>query len=389
MRQLGLPGNTSNQMISSLQLPDRSLTVVIVEASVCLAMNIISVCGNVLVCLAAFKNPKLRSTINLYIIALAASDLLCATVEMPLASAVLILGKWDFGVALCEIHGFVDGFVYYITPATMGLTALNRYTRIVKTDHYNKIFTPRKSKIWLSCVWLFIAFYLLVGRVTNWFTFQFNPGYAVCSVAFTKTENRIVHYCIVFGLFFLAPFAIAFFSYYRVFVKIRHHKNDVTLSLRNTNVIPAGRVSVQEINITRVLSYVAAGFLICWIPMWPLVFWKRFSPSTAPRIVQLIITLFFFLSSTINPFIYAATNSLFREEFRKLLCWWKMRETTSDTESSGGGVGRVGGGFVPLPSLDSANWRRTETGITATSFDASSQIVSSGVNASFELKILN
>ena len=362
---------------------------VIIEASACLAMNIISVCGNVLVCLAACKNPKLRSTINLYIIALAASDLLCATVEMPLASGVLIIGKWDFGAALCEIQGFVVGFVNYITPATMGLTTFNRYMRIVKTNDYNKIFNPRKSTIWLSCVWLSLAFYLLVGRVTNWFTFQFNTGYAVCSVAFTKTENRIIHYCIVFGLFFIVPFAIAFFSYYKVFLKIRQHKNDVTASLRNTNVIRAGRVSVQEINITRVLSYVAAGFLVCWIPMWVFVFWKRFSPDTAPRIVQLIIAFLFILSSTIKPFIYATTNSLFREEFRKLLCWWKMREITPDTESKGAEAGRVGGAFIAPPTLDNVKWPCAETGSAATSFDASSHIVSSAVCASFELEILN
>ena len=86
--------------MSSLELPNRGLIIVIIEASVCLLLNIISFLGNALVCLAVYKNPKLRSTINMYIIALAVSDLLCATLEMPLASAVLILGKWDFGMQI-------------------------------------------------------------------------------------------------------------------------------------------------------------------------------------------------------------------------------------------------------------------------------------------------
>ncbi|KAJ7394080.1 hypothetical protein OS493_003755 [Desmophyllum pertusum] len=99
-----------------------------------------SIIGNTLVCLAVYKNPKLQSTTNLYIIALAASDLLCATVEMPLASAVLITGRWDFSDALCELQGFVDAFVTYVTPATMGLTAFNRYMRIVKTPQLQENF---------------------------------------------------------------------------------------------------------------------------------------------------------------------------------------------------------------------------------------------------------
>ena len=257
--------------MTSLELQNRSLAEVIIEASICLTMNVVSIVGNVLVCLAVYKNPKLRSSTNLYIIALAASDLLCATVEMPSASAVLITGRWNFGDSVCQIQGFVDGFVVYSTPATMGLLAFNRYVRIVERNHYNKIFSPRKSKVWLSCVWLSLALYLLIARVTNWSTFEFNPGYAVCSVAFTTTESRIIHYCVVFGLFFLLPLAIGLFSYYKIFLKSRQHKVDVAVSLRNSKN-QAGRTSVQEINMSRTLAYVAGGFLLCWILMWALVF---------------------------------------------------------------------------------------------------------------------
>jgi len=179
----------------SLELPTRSLAVVIIEAGVCLSMNVISITGNLLIGLAVYKNPKLRSSINLYIIALAASDLLCATVEMPLTSVVLITGKWEFGDALCQLLGFVDVFVTYVTPATMGLMAFNRYMRIVKTNYYKKIFSRRKSKIWLCCVWLSLTFYLLISRVANWSTFEFTPGYADCSIAFTTSENRITFRC--------------------------------------------------------------------------------------------------------------------------------------------------------------------------------------------------
>ena len=317
----------------SLQLPDRRLEVVIIETIVCVAMNIISIMGNTLVCLAVYKNSKLRSTTNLYIFALAASDLLCATVEMPLASAVLITGKWDFSDALCEIQGFVDVFVTNVTPAIMGLTAFNRYMRIVKTHNYNKIFSPRRSKIWLSVVWISLALYVIVARVTNWNKFEFVPGYAVCSVVFTTMEKRITHYCVVWTLFLVLPISIAFFSYYKITKKVNQHKVDVAPSLELNATNRAGRgLSVQEIKLCRVLSYVVAGFLVCWVPMWLFIFWKRFSPDTAPRGIQLSAIFLLFLSSTINPFIYAATNRKFRDEFYKLLCWWKVRQLASEVD---------------------------------------------------------
>ena len=88
--------------MSNLELPSRSLPAVITEAIACVSLNITSIIGNSLVCIAAYRNPKLRSTTNLYIIiALAVSDLLCATIEMPLASSTLVIGRWDFGDVVC------------------------------------------------------------------------------------------------------------------------------------------------------------------------------------------------------------------------------------------------------------------------------------------------
>ena len=310
--------------MSSLELPDRSIAVVAIETSVCIALSVISILGNTLVCLAIYKNRKLRLTTNLFMIALAASDLLCATVEMPLASAVLITGRWDFSDALCELQAFVDVFTTYVTPAIMGLTAFNRYMRIVKTHHYNNIFSPQKSKIWLSGVWLSLALYLLVGRVTKWNRFQFIPGYAVCSVVFTTKERKGAHYLVVFGLFSLLPFFIACFSYYKVFAKLRLHKLQVVPSF-NTVTRRTGRmISTREINISRTLSYVAAGYLFCWIPLWVFAFCKRSFPEKTPRVVELLVTLMLFLSASINPFIYISTSQAFRREFSRLLCWWKV-----------------------------------------------------------------
>ena len=305
--------------MTSLELPNRSLAVIITEASVCLALNIISIIGNSLVCLAVYRNPNLRSTMNLYIIALAVSDLLCATVEMPLASAVLITGRWDFSDAICQIQGFIAAFAIYVTPATMGLTAFNRYMRIVKPNNYNKIFSPRRSKVWLSCLWVSLALYLLIGRVTSWIKINFIPGYALCAFVYPSNESRIVHYCIMVGLLFVLPFCIGFFSYYKIFFKTHQHQQNVAPSLQNTTNNGAGSSSVREVNISRVLFYVAAGFLFCWIPVWALGLWKRFSPETCPRIAELLVTFFFFLSASINPFIYTFTNGDFRREFRKLL----------------------------------------------------------------------
>ena len=228
------------------ELPSRSLPVVITEASVCIALCIVSIIGNSLVCIAAYRNSNLRSTTNLYIIALAVSDLLCGIVQMPLTSATLIIGRWVFGDALCQFEGFVSVFTYYVTPATLGLTALNRYMKIVKTSHYKKIFSPRRSKIWLSCLWLSFALYLLIVRVTNWIKIDFIQDYAVCSFDYPTSESQIFHYCITVGLLFVLPLCVGIFSYYKIFLKTNKHQRNVVSSLRNCTNITVVSNSLKE-----------------------------------------------------------------------------------------------------------------------------------------------
>ena len=62
-------------------------------------------------------------------------------------------------------------------------------------------------------------------------------------------------------------------------------------------------------------------FTLCWIPSWIITILTRFNIiSTMPRNVQLLCAFLLNLSNTINPFIYAGINPLFRREFRRIIC---------------------------------------------------------------------
>ena len=164
--------------------------------------------------------------------------------------------------------------------------------KIVKTSHYKKIFSSQRSKIWLSCLWLSLALYLLIVRVTNWIKIDFIRGYAVCSFDYPTRESQIVHYSITVGLLFVLPLCVGIFSYYKIFLKTDEHQHNVVSSLQNRSENGSVTNSVREIKLTRMLPLVAAGFLCCWIPMWVFVLWFRFSPETSSRITVLLAVFF-------------------------------------------------------------------------------------------------
>ena len=142
----------------------------------------------------------------------------------------------------------------------------------------------------------------------------------MCSFTYPSRESQIFHYCIAVGLLLVLPLSIGIFSYYKIFLKTNEHQHNVVSWPQNRTENGSVTNSLKEININRVLLYVATGFLCCWIPMWALIPWFRFSFETCPRIAALLATFLYYFNASINPFIYTFTNGAFRKQFQNLLC---------------------------------------------------------------------
>ncbi|XP_078383478.1 melatonin receptor type 1C-like [Oculina patagonica] len=295
-------------------LGSRSLALVILEGSSLVVLNIFSLIGNVLVCLSVYRNPRLRTSTNLYIIALAVSDLLSAVFVMPLAEVILFLGEWPFGDIICQLHAFISLFVIYVSPATMSLTAVNRYVRICRSSTiYKKIFSPRKSRFWLAFIWFCVACYIAIPRLANWQGFEFVPGYAQCSIKHLGENVKIIHYSVVITLFLALPLFATVICYAKVLKSMRQH--NMAFLRRNE-----ARITVQEIKLSRSLFIVVFTFMSCWIPLWIIVILRRFFITIyIPRNVELLCMFFLYISNTINPLIYSGMNSAFRSEFRRII----------------------------------------------------------------------
>ena len=307
-------------------LSTRSLALKIIEVSSLVILNVLSLTGNTLVCISVYKNVRLRTTTNLYIIALAVSDLLSAAFVMPLGTAVLIAGEWRFGVIICQLHAFFSLFVIYVSPVTMGLTAVNRYVRMCKSnEQYRRLFSASKSRALLAVVWTFVACYTLIPRLAGLQAYEFVPGYAQCSIAHLSEAGKMIHYGIVLTLFFLLPLISTVISYTKVAKMIRQHKTGASLAIQRRE--RSLSISAHEINVSKSLFTVVFAFMICWIPFWVIVILRRFRIVTKmPRNVELLCMFLLYFSNTINPFIYAGMNHLFKREFRKMIFCERRRK---------------------------------------------------------------
>lgn len=316
-------------------LHSRSLLLIVAEVSSLAILNVLSLIGNSLVCILIYKDSRLRTTTNLYITALAVSDLLSAIFVMPLGIGVLITSDWIFGEVMCELEAFFVCFVAYVSPVTMGLTAINRYFRICKSEQqYKKFFSPWKSRTWLACVWFVVALYAVVPKLAGLQNYAFVPGYGICALAFPSYAGKIINYCIVLSLFLAIPLAITMFSYTKVALVIRQHNSTSSSTTQNRG---NACITSREIRLSKSLFFVVFAFMMCWAPFWLIIISKRFRLVTKmPRNVQLFCLFLLYLSNTINPFIYAGMNPVFRREFRKILFCQRRRRIGLSTSTGAG-----------------------------------------------------
>ena len=336
----------------SNDLSSRSFSITVVEVTSLMIMNVLSLVGNTLILISAYTNKRLRTATNLYIIALALSDLISALIVMPLSTGVLISGKWIYGDAICQLHAFFSMFAIYVSSVTMGLTAVNRYTRMCKSDkQYKKWFTMKKSRTLMVFVWVFVACYIGIPRLLGLQRYDFVPGYGQCSLIHLSEVGKKIHYAIVIPLFFLTPLTATIFCYAKVAKMIRQHNTSASATLERRS---SARVTIQrqfsqrskfsahEIKLSKSLFAVVFAFMICWIPFWIIVFLRQFLlVSKMPRNVELFCMFLFYLCNTINPFIYAGMNPAFRREFRKILLCKRWRQLAVQSASTEGRLTRT------------------------------------------------
>ncbi|XP_008252079.4 alpha-2B adrenergic receptor [Oryctolagus cuniculus] len=126
-------------------------------AAVITFLILFTIFGNALVILAVLTSRSLRAPQNLFLVSLAAADILVATLIIPFSLANELLGYWYFRRTWCEVYLALD--VLFCTSSIVHLCAisLDRYWAVSRALEYNCKRTPRRIKCIILTVWLIAA----------------------------------------------------------------------------------------------------------------------------------------------------------------------------------------------------------------------------------------
>ena len=314
---------TEGQALLFQELQQRSLGLVVFESALMMFINILAFIGNMLVCWAVYRNQRLRTIPNIYVVTLAMSDALMAVLCMPMSVVLLITGEWPFSSAVCHFQGFFCFFCALYSLLLMTATAVNRYFRVVKPNLYRQRFKVKSTCISVVAMTLFAAFGAGLSSMAQWATFIVHYGKVICFMDFDTPYLDMAYMAYLDAVYIGIPIAIIMFAYYKIFRTIKEHNHEMSCKRQGTTL----PFNVEEVKITKALFAAVLGFILCWGPIAIIDMVDSFSAHklAIPRQVFILYIYLGFGSCSINPIIYGVMNRAFRAEFLRVLCFWRTK----------------------------------------------------------------
>ncbi|XP_074541231.1 opsin 8, group member b [Halichoeres trimaculatus] len=279
-----------------------------------LVIAVLSIVGNLLVIMMAFKRSSRLKPPELLSVNLALTDLGAAITMYPMAVASAWSHRWLGGDATCIYYGLA-GFFFGIA-SIMNLTILAIVRFIVSLN----LHSPREKISWktvkLLCLWIWL--YALIWAllpILGWGRYGPEPFGLSCSLAWAQMKEEGFSFVIsVFSLNLVAPSMIIICCYFGITINLFFtYKKSMNNSKRIPNIIKLHR------RLLSIAVLVSIGFIGCWAPYSFVSLWSIFrDSSTIPPEVSLLPCMFAKSSTVYNPLIYYLFSQSFKKEVKQM-----------------------------------------------------------------------
>lgn len=294
----------------------RTLMEVILQTITAALTTVASLIGNSLVCVAFYRNSRLRTVTNVYVLSLAIADLTVASLVYPFSTIASGFRRWPFSHNFCQFSGFLVYYWAQVSLCVLALTSINRYFCVVKPHWYATFFTRKKTALSIFSVWIFLFIFYLTFTFTFPVVAGWDPyGFHCRGMSLKQYKDRIMY--VFYASFFTVSMSMVLFGYGSVYRVVRHHNAFIIPSLHASS--SRATIRAQDIKASRLLFAAVLGFFVCWTPLC-VSFLLRFGfDISIPVVAQSLCAMFTTFSAWINPVIYGALNPAMRKEFRNIL----------------------------------------------------------------------
>ncbi|XP_048587236.1 tyramine receptor Ser-2 isoform X3 [Nematostella vectensis] len=291
-----------------------------------IAVMCVAVIGNAIVIVTIVRNTSLRRvTTNLFILSLAFSDLLTASLAMPFDLEALAGSlPWKHGHVICDIWATM----YLIAVPTSILTLLAVAVERFKTlkDPLNKFreshsVTHRRAIIAIFTLWGYSIMFAVVPLI-GWRRSDVSVIDGQCIFNITHVYSALSSV-----VNFLLPVILTAYLYVRIFM-IAHRHAPGAATQQNTD----HKAMYRNIRAARTVAVIVFAFFLCWAPFTVLSVTMATCYTCTHAVSSELFSALLLLgytNSALNPFLYSFKDKRFRVTCVRMLRSLRSRKQPS------------------------------------------------------------
>ncbi|KAG8447119.1 hypothetical protein GDO86_014538 [Hymenochirus boettgeri] len=263
--------------------------------------GLLSLSGNSMLLLVAYRRRSILKPAESFIVNLSISDLGMTGTLFPLAIPSLFAHRWMFSHVTCKYYAFC-GVLFGLCSLT-NLTVLSAVCCLkVCYPAYGNKFSSSHSRILLLCIWAY-AIVFATAPLAEWGKYGPEPYGTACCIDWVASHQEIKAMSYTVSLFvfcYFIPCTIILISYSLIFVTVKGARKAVQQHLSSQ----AKGSSVHSL-IMKLSIAVCIGFLLAWTPYAIMAMWAAFGePSKIPSLVFALAAAFAKSSTLYNPMVY-------------------------------------------------------------------------------------
>ena len=282
--------------------------------------SVASFIGNILIILCVCKTPTLRNSINLFIVNMAISDLLCIFVSSPLfrIRSLANVGSTT-GILLCRIFNPARFLAHFVSLASLVLISVDRYIAVVKPLHTKKITTRMRAALALL-TWLLGGVILIpLGYYSRYPTTR---NVIFCSPVWTNGTVKM-YGRVMSTVCYFVPLTLITTLHSSILKTLKRRQRPGNDLQGQANL----KRLQQRKNLMKILISIISAFFICWTPFTAYVLgylsvpfndFQTFSRDTCFGVNIFASSFCPLLSTGINPTILFILGSRYRKALKKL-----------------------------------------------------------------------
>ncbi|XP_065059211.1 galanin receptor 2a-like [Rhopilema esculentum] len=298
--------NVSNSS-HNFAVEGKSKNLIIAEITVYCIVFFLSSIGNIVVILVVSRKRRMQTVTNWLIVNLAIADLAVTLICIPVEIPLILKGVWLYGRVFCHMLYPLQTMTIYASVYTLVAMSLTRYWAI--RHPFRRQMSTKQAKILICFLWL-ISFSFVVPYIIR---LNYDPSQQACIEVSTPQGKR--NYTIaIFVSQYIFPLMLILFAYILIAVELSGNpKGDATLTQKQKQK--------ENTKVLTMVVVVTVTFACCVLPYHVVGLYLEFSKSKAfphQAEVSTLSYLLLFANSCMNPIIYNAFNSKFRESFKDL-----------------------------------------------------------------------